>query len=76
MIGDRMVLAGRRFVDFDYGKLRADAQAATERLLAANAEIKSRMDEVEEFVTLHCLGMMAEPYHVHGRIDGGQLRRR
>ena len=72
MIGGRMVLAGRQFVEFDFAKLRADAQAATERLLAGNAEIKSRMDEVEEFVSLHCLGMMAEPYHVHGRIDGGR----
>lgn len=72
MIGGRMVLEGRRFVEFDYEKLRSGAQAATERILAGNAEIKTRMDAVEEFVALHCTGMMAEPYHVHRRIDGGR----
>lgn len=72
MIGGRMVLAGRRFVDFDYDGLRAKAQAACERILSGNAEVRARMEAVEEFVSLHCIGMMGEPYHVHRRIDGGE----
>ena len=72
MIGGRMVLAGRRFVDFDYDGLRAKAQAACERILAGNTEVRARMEVVEEFVSLHCFGMMGEPYHVHRRIDGGE----
>jgi guanine deaminase len=71
MIGGRMVLAGRRFTGFDYDGLRVRAQAACERILTGNAEIRVRMEAVEEFVALHCLGMMGEPYHVHRRIDGG-----
>ncbi len=72
MIGGRMVLEGRRFVEFDYDELRSQAQAAAERLFAANAEMRTRMEAVEEFVMLHCAGMMCESYHVHRRIDGGR----
>jgi guanine deaminase len=71
MVGGRMVLAGRRFVDFDYDKLRAGAQAACERLAAVNAETKARMNAVEQFVGLHCTGLMREPYHVRRRLDVG-----
>lgn len=65
-------MAGRRFVDFDCGMDGPVDAPPVERLLAANTEIKSRMDEVEEFVALHCLGMMGEPNPVRGWIDGGQ----
>jgi len=71
MVGGRMILEGRRFTEFDYDKLRADTQVACERLTAANADTRSHMEAVEEFVGLHCIGLMREPYHVHSRLDGG-----
>jgi guanine deaminase len=68
MIGGRMVLEQRRFVALDYDKLRRDAQTASDRLRAANAASKERMDAVEQFVGQYCMGLARQPYHVHGHL--------
>jgi guanine deaminase len=69
MVGGRMVLEGRRFVAFDYDDMRARAQAAVERLRAGNAPARARQEAIEEFVTMHCVGLACRPYHVHRRLD-------
>ncbi len=70
MIGGRMVLAGRRFTEFDYDGLRARAQEAVERLATANTDIRHRMEAMEQFVSHHCIGLASRDYHVHRRVDG------
>lgn len=69
MIGGRMVLVGRRFTTIDYDRLRHDAQTAAERLGAANAATKVRMDALETFVARHCVGLSCRSYHVQRRLD-------
>ena len=69
MIGGRMVLANRRFTTFDYDKLRRDVQASVDRLRAQNAATRAQMDAMATFVSRHCIGLAAEGYHVHRRLD-------
>ncbi len=69
MAGGRMVLDRGRFTTIDYDALCSEAQAAADRLRAANAPARERMQAMERFIGLHCVGMMREPYPVRRRLD-------
>ncbi len=69
MIGGRMVLEDRRFVDFDYDGLRKRVALATGRLREANADSRVRMEAMAEFVSHHCVGLACENYPVSRRLD-------
>ncbi|MFQ5930956.1 MAG: amidohydrolase family protein, partial [Nitrospiraceae bacterium] len=76
MIGGRMVLQNRRFTNMDWGKIKREVETASERLRDVNAQTKERMDTLEEFVGLHCIGLSQEPYHIQRRIDGFAMSQR
>ncbi|MDJ0951670.1 MAG: amidohydrolase [Alphaproteobacteria bacterium] len=76
MIDGRMVLAGRRFTSFDYDGLRRQAQAAADRLRAANAGLRVELEAMASFVSHHCIGLAGEGYHVQRRLDGTTEERR
>ncbi len=76
MIGGRMVLANRRFTTFDYDKLRRDVQSSVDRLRAENAATREQMDAMATFVSRHCIGLAAEGYHVHRRLDPPEATQR
>ena len=69
MIGGRMVLWQRRFTDFDYAKFCQDVENACEQLHSLNADTKEKMNALEEFVGVHCIGLAKEPYHVQRRLN-------
>ncbi len=64
MVGGRMVLDAGRFTGFDYAKLRADVEAAVERLRGANADLKELALALEGHVGKFCVGLAQGPYHV------------
>ncbi len=64
MIGGRMVLDEGRFTTFDYAKLRADAEAAVERLRGANAGERELSEALEDHVGRFCVGLARQPYPV------------
>jgi len=72
MIGGRMVLQDRRFTTLDFDRLRHEAQAMAERLRAANAPTRIRMEAMAEYVSHHCVGLACKGYHEHRRIDEGR----
>ena len=65
MVGGRMVLQNRQFVDFDYDALRRKVAAAAGRLGKANAETKEQMEAMAPFVSAHCVGLACRDHHVH-----------
>jgi guanine deaminase len=69
MIGGRMMLANRRFTTIDYDRLRHAAQAAVDRLSAANAPAKARMNAMATFVSRHCVGLACRAYPVRRRLE-------
>ena len=64
MVGGRLVLNAGRFTGFDYAKLRADVEAAVERLRGANADLKELAVALEGHVGRFCVGLAEGPYHV------------
>jgi guanine deaminase len=64
MIGGRMVVENRRNLTVDVEKLQRDAQAAVERLSAANAESRALCEKLRPYAGQYCSGLAAEPYHV------------
>ncbi len=70
MIGGRMVMEGRRMLTIDENKLARDAQAAAERLRAANADSKALVDKLEAVVGRFCVGLSRQPYHVERHAPG------
>ena len=73
MVGGRMVLEAGRFTNFDYAKLRRDAEGACERLRAANAGARELAEKLERHVGRFCVGLAREPYHINrlgGHADG------
>ena len=65
MIGGRMVVENRRPVGVDLARLRERAQAARERLAAANADSRRLYQALEPVVGSYCPGLARMPYHVH-----------
>jgi len=65
MIGGRLVVEGRKPVGVDLGKLRERAEAARERLTAANADNHRLYQALEPVVGSYCPGLARMPYHVH-----------
>jgi len=64
MIGGRMVLEGRRMVTVDEAKLARDAEAAAERLAAANAGARATAERLEGPVRRFALALAREDYHI------------
>ncbi|HEU0217360.1 MAG TPA: amidohydrolase family protein [Stellaceae bacterium] len=65
MIGGRMVVQGRKPVSIDLGALRQRAEAARERLYAANVDNRALYAALEPIVGSFCPGLARMPYHVH-----------
>jgi len=57
MVGGKLVVRDGRCVTVDLARLRADAQRASDRLLAANAEIKEKSDQLADVVGQFCSGL-------------------
>ncbi len=74
MVDGRMVLSGRRFVDFDFAQLRRAVNAAAGRLGEANAETQATMEAMAPFVSTHCVGLACRGHHVHAAIHGAEIR--
>src|SRR6202035_5124077 len=65
MIGGRMVVENRRPVGVDLARLGEGAEAARERLAAANADSRRLYQALEPVVGSYCPGVARMPYHVH-----------
>jgi 5-methylthioadenosine/S-adenosylhomocysteine deaminase len=65
MIGGRMVVEDHRVLTVDLGGLRRRAEAARERLAAANADNRRLYEALEPVVGSHCPGLARAPYHIH-----------
>jgi guanine deaminase len=65
MIGGRMVVKDRRPVGVDLAQLRQRAEAARERLVAANVDNRRLYEALEPVVGSYCPGLARMPYHVH-----------
>lgn len=70
MIGGRLVLDHGRLSTVDEAKVRTDAEAASARLAAANADSLRASREAGELVRAFCLGHARTPYHVQRLADG------
>jgi len=55
----------RRVLTVDLPRLRDRAEAARERLAAANADNRLLYEALEPIVGSHCPGLARMPYHVH-----------
>ena len=65
MIGGRLVVENRRLRTVDLARLRERAEAARERLDAANADNRRLYEALEPIVGSFCPGLARMPYHVH-----------
>ncbi|MCG8562584.1 MAG: amidohydrolase family protein [Hyphomicrobiales bacterium] len=65
MIDGDFILKDRQFTTINYAQLCRDAQAASERLLAANAEARAFSGRMEAYVSKFCVGLAQHPYHIH-----------
>jgi 5-methylthioadenosine/S-adenosylhomocysteine deaminase len=65
MIGGRMVVENRRVLTVDLEQLRGRAEAARDRLAAANIDNRRLYEALEPVVGSHCPGLARAPYHVH-----------
>jgi 5-methylthioadenosine/S-adenosylhomocysteine deaminase len=65
MIGGRWVVRGRKPVGVDLVRLRERAEAARERLAAANADNRRLFEALAPVVGSYCPGLARLPYHVH-----------
>ncbi len=72
MVGGRMVYEGGGWRGFDKDELRNQADAASERLLAANADARAFATRLEPVVASFCGGLAHRPYHVD-RYGGGDV---
>ncbi len=64
MIGGRLVVRDRTLTTVDLPRLAHEAEAARERLEAANAGVKALVDKLSVVVGSFCPGLAAAPYHV------------
>ena len=65
MIGGKMVVADRKPVGIDLAWLRERAEAARDRLTAANVDNRRLYEALEPVVGSYCPGLARMPYHVH-----------
>lgn len=65
MIDGRMVVENRRVLTIDLARLRSQAEAARERLAAANADNRRLYEALEPIVGSYCPGLARTPYHIH-----------
>ena len=65
MIGGRLVVENRKPVGVDMTRLAAQAEAARERLFAANADNRALYAALEPVIGSYCPGLARMPYHVH-----------
>ncbi|HXP04669.1 MAG TPA: amidohydrolase family protein [Stellaceae bacterium] len=65
MIGGRWVVQNRKPVGVDLARLRERAEAARERLAAANADNRLLYQALEPVIGSYCPGLARMPYHVH-----------
>src|SRR5437868_2967849 len=65
MIGGRTVVENRRVLTVDLARLRDRAEAARERLAAANADNRRLYEALEPIVGSYCPGLARSPYHIH-----------
>jgi 5-methylthioadenosine/S-adenosylhomocysteine deaminase len=70
MVGGRMVVENRRPVGADLAALARKAEAARERLAAANADNKRLFERLQGLVNAFCPGLAKTPYHID-RFAGG-----
>lgn len=71
MVDGEFILESRKFTTIDYEKLCREAENASERLLAANAEARAFASGLDKYVSKFCVGLAHRPYHIH-RWAGGQ----
>jgi 5-methylthioadenosine/S-adenosylhomocysteine deaminase len=69
MVGGRFIVRARRLLTVDLDRLRRDAEAANERLLAANRAGAELVRRLEPIVGAFCVGLAKERYHVHRYAD-------
>jgi len=50
-------------------RLQRDVQSSVDRIRAENAATREQMDAMATFVSRHCIGLAAEGYHVHRRLN-------
>ncbi len=65
MVDGDFILENRQFTTIDYEKLCRDAESASERLLAANAETRAFAESLDTYVSKFCVGLAHRPYHIH-----------
>jgi guanine deaminase len=65
MIGGRMIVQNRRILTVDLAALREKAEAARDRLAAANADNKRLYEALAPVVGSYCPGLARAPYHIH-----------
>jgi 5-methylthioadenosine/S-adenosylhomocysteine deaminase len=70
MVGGRIVVDNRRPVGIDFASLGRKAEAARERLAAANAGNKQLFLRLQGLVNAFCPGLAKTPYHID-RFAGG-----
>jgi guanine deaminase len=69
MIDGKFVLKEGRLLTIDEEKLRREAQAAAQRLDAANAAGLQFAHGIADFVGAFCIGQARAPHQVHRRLD-------
>lgn len=57
MIGGQFVVRDRKVLGVDVGRLRREADAAVERLRAANVEAKALSEKLAPYVGRYCSGL-------------------
>ena len=70
MVGGRMVVENRRPLGLDLASLAKKAEAARQRLAAANAGNKALFERLQGLVNAFCPGLAKTPYHID-RFAGG-----
>jgi guanine deaminase len=64
MIGGRFVFRDGKHTTIDLARIAVEAEAARERLEAANAQQKTLFEALEPVVASFCSGLAARPYHL------------
>ena len=68
MVDGALVVKDRRLVNINEVKLRRDVEAAVDRLRGANEEARAVAALFAPVVGRFCVGLAAEPYHIHRHI--------
>lgn len=64
MIGGRFVVENRKLLTVDIRALAQKAEAARERLAAANEPMRLLAEKLQDAVGTFCVGLARQPYHV------------